>query len=75
MKRFDEFFFSLRAEKKRFVKIYSHIELYPQLSSRIQITAIFTLYFRAPEDETWKHVDFILRQDQLEGVKVFIKRH
>ena len=30
--------------------------------------------FRAPEDEIWKHVDFILRQDQLEGVKVFIKR-
>jgi len=28
----------------------------------------------APENEIWKHVDFILQQDQLQGVKVFIKR-
>ena len=32
------------------------------------------LHFRAPEDEIWKHVDFILREDQLQGVEVFIKR-
>ena len=37
-------------------------------------TAILTLYFRAPEDEIWKYVDFIPLQDQLEGIKVFIKR-
>ena len=33
---------------------------------------ILSFNFRAPEDEIWKHVDFILCQ--LEGVKVFIKR-
>ena len=24
-------------------------------------------FFRAPENEIWKHVDFILQQDQLQG--------
>ena len=44
------------------------------LTEHLAFTYCISFNFRAPEDEIWKHVDFILRQDQLEGVKVFIKR-
>ena len=31
-------------------------------------------FYRAPEYEIYRHIDFILRQDEEKGVKVFIKR-
>ena len=53
-----------------------HLKIPSEIKPPLNTTFFYILSFnfRAPEDEIWKHVDFILRQDQLEGVKVFIKR-
>ena len=31
-------------------------------------------FYRAPEHEIWRHVEFVLRQDQQKGAQVFIER-
>ena len=52
--------------------LYSNFHVhYHACSVYLRILFLSLLYeiafFRAPENEIWKHVDFILQQDQLQG--------
>lgn len=44
-------------------------------SSNFELNYEHFLLVRAPEEEIWRHVDFLLRQDQLVGLQAIIKRH
>ena len=35
----------------------------------------FSFYFSAPAELSWRYADFLLKSDESEGVKVFMRRH